>query len=784
MRTTTLALAILASLALASCRIKQDPTFDATSAACVGVGQACGDHPDCCSYACVMGVCIANQTAGGACRNSDDCNYTMTCVSGRCQTGYTCQPTVGDRCASNNDCCSGNCLGENASAYPPVSGTCADEHPPVVALGGPYTVPYFATTVLHATASDPDPEDVLYYAWDVLSAPTGVTANVVPPTGTGAAGASPSIFLSAKGTYSIRVRVADGPASQRGRVTVTDTMTIVAVNLPPVVDPDPTHLATTALRHTSIQLDGAVSDPNGTATQVSCAWYAKPPGLPEIATPIVSYPLCLPTFSTNYQTSIDGPEGVWEFRLEAFDGELTTSAVRRINVVNQAPVAQACAYECASPPAGAAGGIRVGNLGPAGQAAPSIPLHGSAVDANGDVGQTKFTWQWLLDSVPAGSALTPGLVLGSSADAGVHTPPFDGALDPDVAGTYVVRLHVDDGWPNGTANSTVPVRVDPYLRPLFPIDGGTGLPFGGDVPDASYAHPTDRIAFVGTEESSGTPRAWLLDPEGSPTLAIPYANLAQPASSLAVDPTGTSGIVGEVGSFERLSLTTTPSASNSTYLGFTPNVVLDTGNREYALAPNGQVYDISASGTFSVATCSAGSTCVGTRGAAADSLLWLVDDAGYLRRYSVPPSSKLTQTATVSGLSGATNVWASALYGGGTARDIVVSTGARYSDSAVSTTLNPAVPALPFAVRHVDTTAVGTDISGAAVSAAGDEVRTIGAGWVAPPASALALPSVGYLGTGYPTAAWYAFVRTDGSRTYVVLRVLVAGKYRWYLARY
>jgi hypothetical protein len=97
--------------------------------------------------------------------------------------------------------------------------------------------------------------------------------------------------------------------------------------------------------------------------------------------------------------------------------------------------------------------------------------------------------------------------------------------------------------------------------------------------------------------------------------------------------------------------------------------------------------------------------------------------------------------------------------------------------------LTSTTPALPFAVRHVDTTAVGPDIRGVAVSTAGDEVRTIGAGWSAA-SSALALPSVGYLGTGYPTAARYAFVRTDGSRTYVVLRVLVAGKYRWYLARY
>jgi hypothetical protein len=522
-----------------------------------------------------------------------------------------------------------------------------------------------------------------------------------------------------------------------------------------------------------------VSDPNGTATPVSCSWFAKPPGQPEISTPIQSWSSCPASPGTIYTTPIAGPQGVWEFRLEASDGELTTSAVRRVDVVNAAPVAQACAYECVVPPAGGVPSIRVGNLGPGGQPAPSIPLHGSATDANGDVGTSGFTWEWRLDSAPAGSSLAAGLLLGSNA--GVHAPPFDGVLDPDVAGTYVVRLHVDDGW-SGTNDSTVPVRVEPYLRPLFPVDGGTALPFGGEIPDASYAHATDRIAFIGAEDSSGgAPRVWLLDPEGSPTTDIPSANLAHPAVSLSVDPTGTSGVVGEASYFERVSLSTTPSASNLTFLGFTPNVVLDTGNREYALAPNGQIYDISASGTFSLASCNTGDTCVGTRGAAAANVLWLLDEAtGFLRRYDVPPSSKLSQSASASGLGAAANVWASATYGG--ARDVVASTSARFSDTGTALTLTS--PGLPFALRHLDTTAVGTDIRGVVVSSAGDEVRTIGAGWAAPAASALALPSVGYLGTGYPTTARYAFVRTDGSRNYVVLRVLVAGKYRWYLARY
>lgn len=768
----TLALASLLAL-VAACRIKGDPATDAAAATCAPVSHTCSTHADCCSFACVQGLCVANTQPGGICRSSDDCTYTMACDAGQCRPGLVCLPTFGDVCTSNNQCCSGNCLGENSAVYPPTAGTCGTETAPIVELGGPYTAPYYATTVLRATVTDPDPEDVFYYAWDVVSAPTGAL------TGWTSSAAAPSVFLSAKGTYTLRVRVADGPSTQRNRFTATDTVTITAVNLPPVVSADPSGLPSTALRNTPITLVGAVSDPNGAATPVSCAWYARPPGQAELATPVASWASCPASPAASFTTPIAGPEGVWEFRLEASDGELTTSAVRAVDVVNAAPVALACAYECQTPPAGGVPSLRVGNLGAPGQTAPSVPLHGSATDANGDVGTAGFSWAWTLVSAPSGS--TAAAVRGSGAGT---APPLDGALDPDVAGTYVVQLHVADGW-GGAADATVAVRVDPYLRPLYPVDGGTGLPFGGDVPDAAYAHATDRIVFIGAEESSAVPRVWQLDPEASPTSAIPSANLAYAGVALAVDPTGTSGIVGESAYFERVSLSGAPStsgASNAIWLGFTPNAVLDAGSREYALSPGGQVYDISsANSSPGIATCNAGSTCAGTRGAAADGVLWLLDEAtGLVRRYTVQPSGKLDQTAAATGLGAASAIWGSAAYGG--AQDVVDSTGARYADTL--TALTAASPSLPFALRHLDTTAVASQIQGVAVASSGAEVRTVSAGWQAPASNALALPAVGYLGTGYPTTARYAFVRTDGSRSYVILRVFVAGKYRWYLMKY
>ncbi len=797
----TLALALLLGVAVSGCRIKKDPTYDAAAATCAPVARACLNHSQCCSYACVEGVCIANSTAGGLCKTSDDCNYTLTCVSGRCVPGYTCQPTAGDTCTSNNECCSGNCVGENTSAYPMVAGQCGTETAPTVELGGPFTVPYYATTTLHATVTDPDAEDVVYYAWDVQSAPSGGA------TGWTGTGASPSIFLSAKGTYVLRVRVVDGLASQRNRnasgtgavVPVQDTVTIVAVNYAPVVDAEPTHVATTtALRNTPITLAGAVSDPNGTA--VSCAWYAKPHGQPEISTPIVSYANCPASPTVSYTTSVDGPEGDWDFRLEAFDGEYTTSAVRRVNVINAAPVAIACAYECATPPASGVPGLRVGNLGPAPGTAPSIPLHGSATDANtsagiGDVGQTRFTWEWVLDEKPATSTRTVGAILGSSALSGAHAPPFDSALDPDVAGTYVVRLHVDDGWPGGSDDATVQVYVEPYLRPLHPLDGN-GLP-SGSVADAAYLHAataaSDRIVFVGRNSVIGD-GLWILDPETTWSGAT-MVNESPRCVGFTRD--GATAIIGGTDGFgtskwERVTLSgPTANGTNAFGTGWTglPNDVVSTGGKEFVVSSSGLVHTFANSGVGSTTTtevpqcdnCTPSLAVVGSHGAAATDVLYLLTASGDLRRFDVTNPGRLVFSPTSPVATGSSDLWVSALHNT-SKQEVAVSSGMLLDATGLGSTTVAAT--LPSSARFVDT-ATPSGASGALVGIMiggdGSLVKLDGsyAG-----AGALRVPRVGWLGTGYPLTARWAFVRSDGTVRYVILSATVGPEVRWYLARY
>lgn len=780
----TLALASLLALAVSGCRLKGDPSYESIAATCAPVTHACSDHSQCCSFACVSGVCVANALPGGVCRSSDDCAYTLTCVQGRCQTGYTCSPSPGDVCASNNECCSGNCLGENTSVYPPTQGTCGTETRPVVALGGPFTVPYYVSTTLHATVSDPDPEDVFAYAWDVVSAPTSALS------GWTSSAAAPTVTPSVKGTYVLRLRVADGPSTQRNRLTSDPvTVTLVAVNLAPVVDPDPTHLPTVALRNTPISLVGAVSDPNGTATPVSCAWYARPAGQAEISTPIASWTTCPANPSTTYTTPIEGPQGVWEFRLQASDGELTTSAVRAVDVRNAAPVALACAYECLTPPGTGVPLLRVGNLGPPGEAAPPVPLHGSATDDNHDVGTAGFSWSWSLVSAPPGSSGSAALV----RDVGTGpAPPFDGALDPDVAGTYVVRLHVDDGW-TATADADVTVVVEPFLRPLPPGGSWSALP-RGSVADAAYLHAAsaagDRLVLVGHDLASGLDRLWVVDPEASATAAVPAAALAEAPRCVGLDPSGASALVGGTAAgaarWERVTLGATPSGNGANPFapGFgLPNDVVDTGGREYAVSDTGLVHELLSSGTGSTSsppTCDncAASVVTGSHAVGATDALWLLSPTGLLRRFTVRPNGNLSISPDTYLSTAATDLWLSSATNVG--QEVVVSSGGIFD----ATTLNPSGPgALPVdPARHLDTASPGGGRQGILVDGPGAAVLTLDGSYSE--TGRLRLPRVGYLGTGYPLEAVWAFVRSDGGARYVVLRATVDGAVRWYLARY
>jgi hypothetical protein len=764
-----LLLATLLIAAVAGCRIKGDPETDPLSSSCASAGYACSEHADCCSFGCMSGLCVASSVEGGLCRTNNDCRYGMRCVAGGCRSGFTCNPVPGDSCTANNDCCSGNCLGEDNSVYPPAPGTCATETVPTVELGGPLTVPYYSSASLSAAVTDPDAEDTFVYSWSVVS--------VVPPGGLSASwtstAVSPAFFPGQPGTYTFRVRVTDGPAWQANRHFAEDTVVVYAVNLPPVVDADPVPIATT-LRNQPVTLTGSVSDPNLNATPVSCAWYARPPSGAE--TQIGGgWTSCPPSPSVSFTPPREGPEGDWTFRLQAFDGEFATSDVRVIQVVNAPPVAAACPG-CAAPP-----NARVGNLGPPGQPAPAIPLSGGATDANDDVhAPAGFAWQWIVDSVPAGSDVAPGGVVGSGTGAPPYAASFD--PDPDVTGTYVLRLHVDDGR-GGSDDDTVEVGVDRYARPLHPLDGTTGLP-RGDVADAAYVHASDRIVLVGFDGSSLTSRLWLLDPESVPTATVPSAPLGAAPIALAVKPDGAEALVAVSGSrWQTVSLGGVPGAGTLNLFGAgwsgTATDLMYAGNRMYAVSGAGVVHEVGAGGasnTSTPATCD-GAGCAGTRGTFADGYVWLVNGSGEMRRFLGRPNGdlQLNPVAVASGLTGTTDVWISADDGGG--RDVFAANRGVFDAASVTS-----VDVLPYAAIHVDSAAPLNVRRGVLVRQGGAGVVTLDANW--DESGELNVPLIGHQGTGYTAEAVKAFIRTDGSAHYVLVRAIVAGAYRWYLVKY
>jgi hypothetical protein len=732
-------LAIALLLAVAACKVgggtEQFPVADN----CSPIGNACADHADCCSFGCEFGICARNPDEGGACRTSDDCDWTMTCVGGACAVGATCRNDT-DVCTYDNACCSGNCAGL------PSSGTCAPNHPPTVGLGLDRSTPYYRTTALSGTVADQD-GDTLVYGWTLVSAPPGYglgawTSNL----------ASPSVFLDVPGPWVFRLVVTDGPASQRNRLTAQDEVTLTAVNEPPLVDAGAD--IASQLRNVAVSISGTVSDPNGTASPVSCTWYATPPGGAE--TSVATQASCPPSPAYLFTPPIEGPEGDWTFRLEASDGALTASDTRIVRVVNGAPTANA-------------GPDRVGNLGPPGQAAPAIPLLGTATDPNLDT----VTFEWTVSAVSApGSAWTAGELVGSAAAAG---------FVPDAMGTYTLQLRVDDGW-GGIHDDLVTVTAERHLRPLLGLDGSS-LP-RGEIADAAYLKASEKIVLIGTDRSGASPvyRLWVLDPASQ---AAPVAvTLGAEPVCLAISPDQTEALVGELGSkWQRVTgLGATPGASLVFNGPFTPNDLVHAGTRWYAVGAAGTVYELFDNGTVLQAPCqncgtvSAPEPLRGTRAVGRLDKIWLVDETGdTLSRYDVRPNGNLERAPAglVTGLAGVDRLWLSQ-----DDQDVILGDGSIF----VASTLSPDGTALPFAPLHFDSSVVSTVLQGLAFPAPGSTLTRLSASYAS--TGTLPIPQLGVAGTGYAAAAQLGFVRADGTAHYAVVRATVSGADRYYLAGY
>src|SRR5512138_676976 len=94
-----LGLATVAALAfVAGCEIATKTDVEGPVAACKPAGPAiaaCVENAECCSYACIDGLCQEGTTPGTMCRTTNDCGTwydpltyaggQMLCKSGQCQ---------------------------------------------------------------------------------------------------------------------------------------------------------------------------------------------------------------------------------------------------------------------------------------------------------------------------------------------------------------------------------------------------------------------------------------------------------------------------------------------------------------------------------------------------------------------------------------------------------------------------------------------------------------------------------------------------------------------------
>ncbi len=470
-----LALTLVAS-ALSACQLGGDTERFVPTDRCTPIQGACGSNADCCSYGCMSGVCVPNPVPGGVCRTSDDCGVVMDptgfhymgCKSGACTTDVVCRDDA-DVCDSDNDCCSGNCVGATWST----SGACTANSAPVVELGPDREIPYSRTTTLAATVSDPDATDTLVYGWTLVAAPPGSTAAISDATA-----ASPTFVPNVPGAYRFRLVVTDGPTTQRNRLSASDEVTLTAINTAPVVNAG--QGSSHASRNVVQALSAQVSDPD--LDPLTCTWRVSSPGHPD---EIRRGPeACSGTFTADFTPDL---EETWTATLVVTDGVNTTIGSASYVCVNDPPVANA-------------GPARAGNLGGG-----PVSIQGSATDVNGD---TSFEYAWSFDQVPAGSQVTD-TPLPATANV---------SLSPDVMGHYVLRLRVSDR-PGSYTESTVDVQVDQPVKPLH------------HVAAAAYAKTSNLLVIAGQDpDDPGKGRVSIVNPASGAVVA--YAQISGVPTSI------------------------------------------------------------------------------------------------------------------------------------------------------------------------------------------------------------------------------------------------------------
>lgn len=264
---------------------------------------------------------------------------------------------------------------------------------------------------LDASASSDTNNDSLTYAWTLTSKPLGSGAGLSSATSV-----KPNFTADIAGTYVATLIVNDGKLDS----TATAVSIVAAVaNVAPVAN---SGAAQSLVVGSVVTLDGsASSDANGDPLFYLWALTTKPIGSLAV---LSSSTAIRPTFTADLA-------GSYVATLIVNDGKLSSSPSRvavSAATANVAPVANA----------GLSQSVNAGTL---------VSLNGgSSSDANSD----PLTYSWVLTGKPVGSIA----VLSGAASA---LPTFT----PDIAGTYVATLIVNDGKVNSTQSTTTVTAATP-----------------------------------------------------------------------------------------------------------------------------------------------------------------------------------------------------------------------------------------------------------------------------------------------------------------------------------
>lgn len=296
----------------------------------------------------------------------------------------------------------------------------ASNTPPIANAGPDQMVALGSRVQLDGTTSFDADGDELFYTWTLTSKPAGSVAAM-----SDMAVAKPDITLDVEGAYVVELVVSDGEvASASDAVTLTATKN----NLQPVA-----HAGTNAVVPVGevVVLDGSQSyDANDDALTYAWVWVNKPAtSMAEFSDAVAMAPTFTPDVEGDYIAQLTVSDGT----LESTPDSVTVTA----SLANVPPVAAA----------GMDQAVRTGTV---------VSLDaGASSDADND----SLTYVWTFTGRPVGS-------MAALMGANTATPTFT----PDVDGTYVVQLVVNDGRVDSAADSMVVTASTPAL-PAPAIEG-------------------------------------------------------------------------------------------------------------------------------------------------------------------------------------------------------------------------------------------------------------------------------------------------------------------------